>query len=286
MATFISLLVNGIAYGMVLFLISSGLTVTLGIMRVVNLAHCGFAMFGGYATMIVAQKTGLSLLATLPIAVIVTMALGYFLERTIYRIVYRRAELGQILMTIGLAFVMIATVNLLFGSVVYTLELPDWLRGNVRLGDITISAYRLFLIVASVAIAAILWLLVEHTSFGMRLQAAIDNPAMARAVGINVGRILSLTFMIGCGLAAVGGALGTQLLPLEPYYALKYLVLVLMVVSVGGLGSIKGSLVAALLLGVLDTLGRFYLPEAGGIIIYVLVALFLLTRPMGIFARG
>lgn len=285
MATFLSLFVNGVSYGMILFLISSGLTVTLGIMRVVNLAHCGFAMIGGYAAVIIAQWTGLGLLPTLPIAVVVTMAIGYLLERTVYRIVYKRVELGQILMTIGLAFVMIASVNLIFGSVVYTIELPDWLRGNVSLGEVMISSYRLFLIAISVGVAVLLWLLIEYTRFGMKLQAAIDNPAMARAVGINVGQVLSVTFMIGCGLAAVGGALGTQLLPLEPYYALKYLVLVLMVVSVGGLGSIKGSLVAALLLGLLDTMGRFYFPEAGGIVIYMLVALFLLTRPTGIFSR-
>lgn len=286
MATFLSLFVNGVAYGMILFLISSGLTVTLGIMRVVNLAHCGFAMIGGYAAMTIVSNTGMGLFVALPIAVVITMAIGFLLERTVYRIVYKRDELGQILITIGLAFVMIATMNLLFGSVVYAVQLPSWLQGNVRFGEVVISSYRLFLIAVSLAVAAGLWLILERTSFGMRLHAAIDNPAMARAVGINVGQVLSVTFMLGCGLAAIGGALGTQILPLEPYYALKYLILLLMVVSVGGLGSLKGSLIAALLLGLLDTLGRFYFPEAGGFIIYVVVATLLLFRPAGLFARG
>jgi branched-chain amino acid transport system permease protein len=279
------LLVDGVSFGMILFLISSGLTVTLGLMRVINLAHCGFAMLGGYMAMIVMQALGLGLLPAAPLAAAGTVGLGLALERTVYRWVYGQGELSQILMTIGLAFVMVAAANRLFGPLLHTLPLPAPLSGTWTLAEVSVSVYRSFLVLLSLAIAAGLWLGLERTLFGARLRAAVDNPQIARSVGIDVDRVFQVTFALGCGLAAIGGVFGTAMLPLEPSYALKYLVLVLIVVAVGGPGSLKGSFVAALLLGIVDTYGRYLLPAVGGFVIYAAVVAILLVRPHGLFGR-
>jgi branched-chain amino acid transport system permease protein len=286
LGTAATLLVDGIAFSMVLFLISIGMTVTLGIMRVVNLAHCAFAMAGGYLALALVQHASLGLMAALPIAVIGTMILGAILEKTVYRWVYATSELGQILMTIGLTFLMIAAANLLFGSTLQTLPVPKPLAGTWEAGDVILSTYRGFLVLVAGAIAATLWAVMEYTDVGARLRAAVDNPRIARAVGINVPRVFAATFALGCGLAAIGGVLGTQMLPLEPWYALKYLVLVLMVVAVGGLGSIQGSFYAALLLGLIDTFGRYLVPALGAFLIYLAVVALLLWRPQGLFGRS
>lgn len=286
MATAASLTVDGISFGMILFLISCGLTVTLGVMRVVNLAHCGFAMVGGYFAFALMERLGLGLIAAALLAVAATALLGIALERSFYRWVYKAGSLGQILMTIGLTFLMIATINRVFGPRMHTLPVPDALQGNWAVFGATVSIYKAFLIVLSAAIALGLWLVLERTDFGTRLRAAVDNPRMARCIGIDVKRIFARTFAAGCGLAAVGGIFGTPMLPLEPFYALNYLVLVLIVVSVGGLGSLKGSFVAALSLGVIDTFGRYLVPAAGGFVIYIAVVAILLIRPQGLFARA
>jgi branched-chain amino acid transport system permease protein len=280
-----SLLIDGISYGMVLFLISAGLTVTLGVMRVVNLAHCGFAMIGGYAALALIQHWGAGFFSALVAATAFSALLGALLERTLYRWIYATSELGQILMTIGLAFVMVASVNLAFGSTTHTLPIPEWLSGTWQYGTFSLSVYRFFLILVSIALAIALWLLLEFTEAGAKLRASVDNPRMARCVGINVPRVFAYTFVGGCGLAAIGGILGAQILPLEPWYALRFLVPVLMVVAVGGLGSLKGSFFAALMLGIVDTFGRYYLPSIGAFVIYLAVVICLLLRPEGILAR-
>ena len=285
-ATVLALLVDGISYGMILFLMSVGLTITLGVMRIANLAHCGFAMVGGYIGYALATRAGLGLGLSLPLAAAATMLLGLALERTIFRWVYAVSELKQILMTIGLAFVMIASVNAVFGSNMNTVPVPSLLAGTLTLGFLSLSTYRFFIILVSTAIAVGLWLVLEHTDYGARLRAAVDNPRMARCIGIDVPRLFAGTFALGCGLAAVAGVLGSQFLPLEPWYALEYLVPVLLVVAVGGLGSMKGSFYAALLLGVIDTFGRYYIPAAGAFVIYLVVLAALLWRPQGVFARA
>jgi branched-chain amino acid transport system permease protein len=282
----VSLLVDGISFGMILFLISCGLTVTLGVMRLLNIAHCGFAMIGGYLALALVNRLGINVLAALPLAVAGTIVIGLLLERTVYRWVYETTALGQILMTIGLTFLMIATINLAFGSLLYTLPVPSFLAGTWIVGGVAISVWRIFLALVSALLAGMLWYVLDYTYFGARLRAAVDNPRMARCVGINVRKIFAQTFAAGCGLAAVGGILGTQMLPLEPYYALKYLVLVLIVVAVGGFGSLKGSLVAALSFGVIDTFGRYLVPAAGAFVIYFALVIVLLARPQGLFARG
>jgi branched-chain amino acid transport system permease protein len=283
-ATLISLLIDSLAYGMTLFLISVGLTITLGVMRVVNLAHSTFAMIGGYLALYLMQAQGMNFYAAVPLAVIGTVLVGALLERTLYRWVYRSNDLGQLLMTIGMAFIATALIKNLAGPQIQSLSLPASLAGNWQVGPIDVSIYRVFLMAVSGIVAVLLWFSLEHTTFGASLRAAVDNPRMASCVGINVPVVFASTFAIGCGLAALGGALGAQLLPLEPYYGLKYLVLVLIVVAVGGLGSLRGSFYAALLLGVLDTLGRYYLPAIGGFVIYISVLVILLLRPRGLVA--
>jgi len=284
LATFLSLTVDGIAYGMMLFLISVGLTITLGVMRVVNLTHSAFAMIGGYLALWFIRGAGVHFYLAVPLAALATMAIGALLERTLYRWVYGTNGLGQLLMTIGLTFVITAIVKNLAGTQLQSLPLPASLQGNFNVGPLTLSVYRAFLVVASAAVAFALWLGIERTAFGARLRAAVDNQRMARCVGINVPAVFSATFAIGCGLAAVGGALGSPMLPLEPYYGLKYLVIVLIVVAVGGLGSLRGSLYAALLLGLIDTWGRYYVPALGAFVIYLAVLAILLVRPRGLVA--
>jgi branched-chain amino acid transport system permease protein len=280
-----TLLFDGVAFGMVLFLISVGLSITMGVMRVVNLAHCGFAMIGGYLTFMLTGQ-GMPFFAAIALAVLGTMMIGAVLERTVYSWVYGQSELGQVLMTMGLTFVMIASANALFGSSVQNIALPEGLRGTVQVGSLGLPQYRVFLIAVSAVCALAIWLALERTEAGARLRAAVDNASMASCVGINVKRMFALTFAIGCGFAGLGGALGSEMFPLEPFYALQYLVLVLIVVSIGGLGSIKGTLVAALLLGICDTFGRYYLPTGGGIVIYMVTLVMLLARPQGLFGRN
>lgn len=281
-----SLLVDGISYGMVLFLMSVGLTITLGVMRVANLAHCGFAMIGGYVALMLMAELHFSFVAALAAGAVLVAGLGFILERTLYRWVYSTPQLGQILMTIGLAFVMVASVNLAFGSSTYSLTIPDWLQGTWQGPSFTLSRYRAFIIVLGLAIGLLLWAILEFTTFGARLRASVDNPKMARTIGVNVPGVFAITFAAGCGLAAVGGIVGTPLLPLEPYYALRLLVPVLMVIAVGGLGSLSGSLAGALLLGVVDTFGRYYVPAVGAFVIYFAVVVVLMLRPNGLFGRA
>ncbi|WP_217900211.1 branched-chain amino acid ABC transporter permease [Noviherbaspirillum humi] len=284
-ASLLTVLFDGVAFGMILFLISVGLSITMGVMRVVNLAHCGFAMIGGYLTYALIAVAGLPFAAAVPLAVLGTMAIGAVLERTVYSWVYAQSELGQVLMTIGLTFVMIASANAFFGSSIQNIPVPGALRGTTQIGSFGLPVYRLFLIVVSAACGVAIWLALEKTEAGAKLRAAVDNARMAGCIGINVKAMFAVTFAIGCGFAGLGGALGSDIFPLEPFYALHYLVLVLIVVSVGGLGSIKGTLLASLLLGMVDTLGRYYLPSGGGIVIYLATLMLLLIRPHGLFGR-
>lgn len=286
LSTFLTLTVDGVSYGMMLFLISVGLTITLGVMRVVNLMHSAFAMMGGYFALWFMQAGDLHYFVALPLGVLATMAVSLLLERTLYQWVYQANPLGQLLITIGMAFVLTAVAKNLAGPQIQSLSLPEVLTGQLTLGGFSVSVYRGFVLVLSVAVAGALWLILEYTTFGAKLRAAVDNPRMARCVGINVPVVFSVTFAIGCGLAALGGAVGTQMLPLEPYYGLKYLVLVLVVVAVGGVGSLKGSLYSALLLGLIDTWGRYYVPALGGFIIYLAVLAILLARPRGLVGHA
>jgi branched-chain amino acid transport system permease protein len=278
---FITTLLDGLAYGMVLFIISVGLTITMGLMRIVNLAHGAFAMIGAYVAA-VSIEAGWSWVAGALFGSAAAGAAGGLAEVTLYRPLYKRGELAQMLLTFGLVFVVTGLLTLAFGVEFKRIPLPESLSGDVSLGFRTYPLYRLFLIGIGALLAAALWLGIDRSLYGARLRAAVDNPAMARGVGMNVDRLFTGTFVLGCGLAGFGGVLGSELLLVEPTYALKHLVTFLVVVVVGGHASFKGSFAAALLLGSVETLGKFYFPWLAPYVSFVLVLVLLLWRPHGV----
>ncbi len=273
----------GVSYGFVLFTIAIGLVVTMGLMRVINLAHGAFAVIGGYLT-VALMHSGLPYIPALAGAVVVVAALGIALERTIFVHLYGAPDLDQVLMTLGVNFVVIAALTLIFGPNLFPMTQPQFLRGDVDLGFRTFEVYRVFIVVVGGLIAAFVYLGFERTNFGARLRAAVDNRTMAQATGVDVGKLFSLSFAIGGALAALGGALGAGMLPLEPFYPLKYLVLVLIIVALSGAGNVRAALAAAILVGVVDTAGRFLLPEIGGFVIYLLLIVLVVWRGDGILA--
>jgi branched-chain amino acid transport system permease protein len=279
------ILLYGISYGVVLFTISVGLVVTLGLMRVVNMAHGAFAAIGGYAFVSLMNAYHVPFVIALPIAVIAAAILGVVLERVIFTGLYGASDLDQVLITVGVAFVAVASLNLFFGPNVVTTPLPPALAGNVDLGFRTFETYRIFVVVLGAVLIAALWYLFERTPFGARLRAAVDNRGMAEAIGINVRRLFSLAFALGCGLAALGGAAGFKILPLEPTYPLKYLALVLIVVTLSGLGNVKASAGVAILVGIIDTAARYFFPASGNFVIYILVIAVMSWRSQGLFAK-
>ncbi|HYH21282.1 MAG TPA: branched-chain amino acid ABC transporter permease [Azospirillum sp.] len=286
MQTVLGIAIDGVAYGMILFIISVGLSVTLGLMRVVNLAHGAFAMVGGYLASFAAQSLGLPFEAAAAGAILLTVALALPLERLLYHRIYGSAnELAQVLLTIGLTFVVVAGINYLFGPTLKRIPLPDYMEGVVNLGPKAIPTHRAFVIAVGIAAIAGLWWLLERTDFGVKLRAAVDDPAMAAALGIRTERLYAATFALGVGLAALGGILGAELLPLEPYYAIRYIVLFLAVVAVGGAGSVFGSAGAALALGIIDTAGKYLIPDFGEFFFYAAMILILFRWPNGFFQR-
>jgi branched-chain amino acid transport system permease protein len=281
----ISIALGGLAYGMVLFMVSVGLSVTMGLMGFVNLAHGAFAMLGGYVVVLAMGTWGVPYFAALAIAFLAVAALSVVLERLLYAPLYRASELDQVLFTIGLVFVTIAAVTLGVGPETQPVALPEWLRGQTDLGFVRYRTYSLMLIVAGTALVLGLWLGFERTRIGARIRAAVDNRRMAESLGVDVGRLFTVTFAFGSGLAAVGGGLGAEILGLDPQYPLRYLVYFLIVVSVGGLGRLTGVFFAALLIGVLDFILKFKYPQGGTMFIYALALVLLLWRPQGLFGR-
>jgi len=278
-------LFDGIAYGMLLFVLSVGLSVTLGLMNFVNLAHCAFAMLGGYVTVTLVNKFGWPFLATLPMAFVVSAVVSVAFERVFYRRLYRASDLDQVLLTIGIAFVSVAVAAYFFGTLQQPVETPAFLRGSIDFFGISLGHYRLFLIAVAVAVTALLVAGLEWTRFGAQVRAAVDNQRMARGLGIDVDHTFAMTFALGSGLAGLGGALAIEIVGLDPNFAFVYLVYVLIVVSVGGLGSIAGSFAAACLIGVSDIAGKYYAPELGAFLIYLVMVAVLMWRPAGLFGR-
>jgi branched-chain amino acid transport system permease protein len=279
------MLFDGFAYGMLLFLLSVGSSVTLGMMNFVNLAHCAFAMIGGYTTATLMNRAGWPFLSTLPVAFIAAAAISVLFERTMFRRLYRASDLDQCLLTIGVAFVFVAMAAYIYGTIQQPVNLPGYLRGSVRVGGLTLGVYRLFLIVVALLITAVLVAGLEFTRFGTQVRAAVDNQRMAHGLGINVEGVFAIAFALGSGLAGLGGALAINVIGLDPSFALTYLVYVLIVVAVGGMGSIHSTFVAAILLGISDTAGKFYLPALGSFLIYLVMLGLLMWRPAGIFGR-
>ena len=281
----IGVLFDGFAYGTLLFLLSVGLTVTLGMMNFVNLAHCSFAMLGGYVTVTLMNVFGWPFLATLPVAFFVAAVASTLFERVLYRHLYQRSDLDQCLLTIGIVFVSVAAAAYFFGTLQQPIHLPDYLQGSLTVGEQTFGFYRIFLIGTSLLLTAILVATLEFTRFGAMVRAAVDDQRVARGLGINVGRIFALTFALGSGLAGLGGALAIEMVGLDHTFAFGYLIYVLIVVSVGGLGSIGGSFAAATLLGISDMAGKYYFPQLGAFLIYVVMLVLLMWRPAGLFGK-
>jgi branched-chain amino acid transport system permease protein len=269
MSTLSFIILYGVSYGMVLFAISIGLVITMGLMRVINMAHGVFAAIGGYVALTVMNNYGLSLWLGIPLAFITAALISVPVEKLFFTRLYTAPELDQVLMTIGLAFIGAASLNFVFGPDPMPSTLPPFLAANVDLGIRTFQVYRIFVVVIGLVLMAALWFVFEMTDFGARLRAAVDNRRMAEAIGINVNRLFSIAFALGCGLAALGGAIGYVMLPLEPLYAFKYLAIILIVVALTGFGNIRNSAFVAVLVGVIDTAGRFLVPSVGGFVVYV-----------------
>jgi branched-chain amino acid transport system permease protein len=281
----LGVLFDGIAYGMLLFLLSVGLSVTLGLMNFVNLAHCAFAMLGGYVTVTLMHELHMPFFATLPVAFLTAAAASIAFERTLYRRLYRASDLDQVLLTIGIAFVSVAVAAYFFGTTQQPIDMPAYMRGSFDVLGLNIAAYRLFLVGIGVVITIVLIGALEYTRFGAQVRAAVDNQRMASGLGINVERTFAVTFALGSGLAGLGGALAIEIVGLDPNFAFTYLVYVLIIVSVGGLGSIAGSFAAACLIGVSDIAGKYYVPQLGAFLIYLVMVVVLMWRPAGLFGR-
>jgi branched-chain amino acid transport system permease protein len=282
----LTILFDGIAYGMLLFVLACGLAVTLGLMNFVNLAHGAFAMAGGYVTAVLSSRYAVPFLATLPLAFALPAVIGLILERTLYRQLYARSHLDQVLFSIGLVFMAVAAVDYTMGSQQQFVALPAWLQGRMELLGVQVGVYRTFIIAVCAVLAIALQLVLIRTRFGSRLRAAVDDPRVARGLGIDVGAIFAVTFAVGSGLAGFGGALGAELLGLDPTFPLKFMIYFLIVVTVGGTTSITGPFLASLLLGVADVGGKYYVPGIGAFVIYTLMIAVLVVRPQGLFARA
>ena len=278
-------LFDGIAYGSLLFVVSLGLSVTMGLMNFVNLAHGAFAMAGGYVCVVAMTRFGIPFLAALPLAFIATAAGGAILERALYRRLYGASHLDQVLFSIGLTFMAIAGATWIFGPSQQPVRLPEILRGQWHVAGVDVGIYRVFLVAMVAAITALLALLVERTRFGAQVRASVDDARTARGMGIDVDRVFSVTFALGSGLAGLGGALGIEVLGLEPTFPLKFMVYFLLIVVVGGAGNVAGTLATAMLLGVLDVAGKYYLPQAGAFVIYAAMVVLLIAFPRGLFGR-
>jgi branched-chain amino acid transport system permease protein len=286
----LTLLFDGVAYGMLLFILAVGLCVTMGLMNFINLAHGAFAMLGGYVTVALMQRHGVPFLVCLPLAFLASAAVGVLLERTLYRPMYKKPHLDQVLFSIGLAFMAVASADYLMGSQQQIMQLPDWLRGRTELFADTpfvlgMGHYRLFIIAVCAALTVGLQYVLSATRFGSRLRASVDDARAASGLGINVNVVFAATFAVGSGLAGLGGALGAEVLGLDPTFPLKFMVYFLIVVAVGGTTSITGPLLAALLLGIADVAGKYYIPKLGAFIVYALMIAILIWRPQGLFVR-
>jgi branched-chain amino acid transport system permease protein len=255
-------------------------------MNFVNLAHGSFAMAGGYITVVVVNRLGVPFFAGLPIAFVVTALIGGLFERTLYRHVYAKSHLEQVLFSIGLVFMSVAAVDYVMGSQQVFVQVPSMLQGQIDVFGVGVGRYRLLIIGICGLLTVGLQLILSRTRFGSRLRASVDDPRVARGLGINVNTVFALTFAVGSGLAGLGGALGAEILGLDPTFPLKYMIYFLIVVTVGGTSSITGPFLASLLLGIADVAGKYYVPKLGAFVIYTIMIVVLIWRPQGLFSRG
>ena len=282
----LTILYDGIAYGMLLFVLACGLSVTLGLMNFINLAHGAFAMAGGYITLVLVNRGGVPFAAGLAIAFVVTALIGVLLERTLYVHVYGKSPLDQVLFTIGLVFMSVAAVDYVMGSQQVFIQIPSALEGRFEIFGVGIGRYRLLIIFICGLLTLALQMTLSNSRFGSRLRASVDDARVARGLGINVNAVFTLTFAVGSGLAGLGGALGAEILGLDPTFPLKYMVYFLIVVTVGGTSSITGPFAASLVIGIADVAGKYYVPKFGAFVIYTIMIIVLILRPQGLFARA
>lgn len=285
MEQLIGVLFDGVAYGSLLFLVSVGLSVTLGLMNFVHLAHGVFAMLGGYLMVRGMALWGLSYWEALPLAFFGMAVLGAGLERLLYRHFYKAGPLDQTLLCIGILLIAMASATYVWGPQQQSVMLPDSLRGNAELLGLSLGRLRLFVVAVVALITLALAYLIERTRFGAQVRAAVDNRDAAAGLGIGVDVLFTLCFALGTGLAGLGGALAADVLGLDPSFPIKYMVYFLLVVAVGGAGTIKGPLIAGLLLGVCDVAGKYYVPEASAFAIYLMMVVVLIAFPAGLYGR-
>jgi len=282
----LTILFDGVAYGMLLFVLAVGLCVTLGLMNFVNLAHGAFAMAGGYLTVVLMNRHGVSFFWCLPAAFLVSALLGVVLERLLYRRLYDKTHLDQVLFSIGLIFMSMAAVDYYMGASQQIVNLPPALSGRIEILGANVGVYRLFVIAICGLLTIGLQFVIARTRFGSRLRASVDDGRVARGMGIDVTGIFALTFAFGSGLAGLGGALGAPILSMDPSFPLKYMIYFLIVISIGGTTTITGPFFAAILLGVADVAGKYFIPAIGGFIIYTIMVAVLIFRPQGLFTRS
>jgi len=282
-SSLVSVAFHGVAYGMILYVISVGLSVTMGLMGFINLAHGVFAMAGGYIFSTVMARLGVPFPLALVAAFAAVALASIVLERLLYSRLYTAGELAQVLFTIGLIYASVAIARMVYGTLAVPIVLPDYLKGQVHFMDRDFPTYRVFLILFSALIITSLWFGVERTRWGAMVRAAVDNRSMAQSVGINTSMLFMTTFALGSGLAGLGGALGADILPVDWAYPFEHLAYFLIVVAVGGLGSLRGPFVAALLIGIADTACKYWVPEFGAFLVYAATVAILLWKPMGLF---
>ncbi|WP_341914166.1 branched-chain amino acid ABC transporter permease [Ferrovibrio terrae] len=276
---------DGFAYGMVLFVLACGLSVTLGLMNFINLAHGAFAMAGGYLTVVLMNRFGVSFYLCLPAGFLASAVLGGFLERTLYARLYTKSHLDQVLFSIGLVFMAVSAIDYFMGAQQQLITLPPSLQGRVDVLGVSIGIYRLFVIAICLVLALVLQLILSKTRFGSQLRAAVDDARVARGLGINVNLIFTFTFAFGSGLAGLGGVLGAEILGMDPTFPLKFMIYFLVVISVGGTTTLAGPFLASILLGMADVAGKYYVPTVGSFIIYTIMVVVLIVRPQGLFGR-
>jgi branched-chain amino acid transport system permease protein len=283
---FLIQVMNGLQYGLLLFLVASGLTLIFGIMGIINLAHGSFYMLGAYLAFAFAELSGSLWLAIL-IAVPLMVALGLALELLLFRLLYRRDHLYQVLLTYGLILVLEEVRSLLFGDDVHGVAVPGFLDFSVPLaGGLSYPVYRLFMSAICLAIAGGLYFLIARTRLGMTIRAGSVDREMVQSLGIDIGLVYRVVFASGLGLAAFAGMIAAPVASVFPGMGNQILIISFVVVVIGGIGSIKGAFLGALLIGLADTFGQVYAPETAGMTIYVLMAAVLLWRPAGLFGRA
>jgi branched-chain amino acid transport system permease protein len=285
LASIVSVGFHGTAYGMILYVISVGLSVTMGLMGFANLAHGVFAMAGGYLLTTAMDRWGVPFPIALAVAFVLVALVSLALERLLYSRLYTAGELAQVLFTIGLIFIASAVARMIYGTLQQPVHLPTYVTGQFALLGRDFPAYRVFIILFGAAMVAALWFGVERTRWGAMVRAAVDNRSMAQSVGIDTRQLFMLTFALGSGLAGLGGALGAEIIAIEPSYPFEHLIYFLIVVAVGGLGTLRGPFVAALVIGIADTACKYWIPELGAFLIYLATLGLLLWRPAGLFGR-